>query len=203
VKTGVLSSTTAYLVTDALMDVVNRGTAARVRQMGYRGAVAGKTGTSRDAWFVGYTPNLLVVVWVGNDDNEDLRMTGGEAAVPIWTDFLKRISQLRPDLVAGKFEAPAGMEMVRLCATSGGLADEYCAKQQSMLLPQSMIPPPCNEHLPPQQPFGEDTMNAFFTEGQRLDEPVQLPTPVKAIQAQVPDAVRAELERMNWTIPDK
>lgn len=203
VKAGVLSPATAYLVTDALMDVVNRGTAARVRQMGYRGPVAGKTGTSRDAWFVGYTPNLLVVVWVGRDDNEDLRMTGGEAAVPIWTDFIQRIAQLRPDFVAGKFESPAGMEMMKLCATSGGLANEYCIQQRSMLLPQSMIPPPCSEHLPPQQPFEDDTVNALFLEGQRLAEPMQLPPSVNPIKAQLPDSVKAELERLNWAIPDQ
>ena len=71
-KVCVLQSSLAYMVTNTLADVVNRGTAARIRSLGYRGPAAGKTGTSRNAWFVGYTPNLLVVVWVGNDDNSDL-----------------------------------------------------------------------------------------------------------------------------------
>ncbi len=87
-------------MTHTLADIVNRGTAARIRSLGYHGPAAGKTGTSRDAWFVGYTPNLLVIVRVGNDDNSDLGLTGGEAAVPIWADFITRALQLRPDLAA-------------------------------------------------------------------------------------------------------
>lgn len=203
IKTGVLSPTAAYLVTDALADVVQRGTGARVRQMGYRGAVAGKTGTSRDAWFVGYTPNLLVVVWVGKDNHDDLRLTGGEAAVPIWTDFMKRVLQLRPDLVAGKFEPPVGMEIMKLCATSGGLATEYCERQQKMLLPQSMMPPPCNEHQAPLPTLDADTLDFSFLEGQRAQEPVYTATPMSSPTEPSPDSVKAELERMNWIIRDK
>ncbi len=206
VKTGVMSPTAAYLVTDALADVVNRGTATRVRRMGYRGAVAGKTGTSRDAWFVGYTPNLLVVVWVGNDNNEDLRMTGGEAAVPIWTDFIKRILPLRPDLLAGKFAPPAGMEVAKLCATSGGLVNEYCYKQQNMLLPQGMMPPPCNEHqapLPAVDTDEADPTDVFFSENRQATDPVYTSIPVNAAKEALPESVRGELERMNWMIRDK
>ncbi len=203
VKTGVISPTAAYLVTDALADVVQRGTAARVRRMGYRGAAAGKTGTSRDAWFVGYTPNLLVVVWVGNDNHNDLRMTGGEAAVPIWTDFIKRTMQLRPDLVAGKFESPVGMEKVKICATSGGLANDYCDRQQNMLLPPSMTPPPCNEHQAPLPALSVDTTDYSYLEGQPVPEPVYTSTPMSAPTEPLSDSIKAQLERMNWIIRDK
>src|SRR4029079_12798014 len=106
-KTTVLSPSINYLITDALADVVNRGTAGRIRQMGYRGPAAGKTGTSRDAWFAGYTPNLLVVVWIGFDDYRDLGLTGGESAAPIWADFINRALSLRPDLQAAGFTKPA------------------------------------------------------------------------------------------------
>ncbi len=203
VKTGILSATSAYLVTDALSDVVQRGTGARVRQMGYRGVVAGKTGTSRDAWFVGYTPNLLVVVWVGNDNNDDLRLTGGEAAVPIWTDYLKRVLQLRPDLVAGQFEPPVAMEMMKLCAASGGEANEYCPRQQKMLLPQSMLPPPCNEHQAPLPTLIADTADFSFLENYHAPDPSYSSTPVSVTTEPSPDSVRTELERMNWIIRDK
>ncbi|HYE73727.1 MAG TPA: PBP1A family penicillin-binding protein, partial [Blastocatellia bacterium] len=133
-KVGLLPPSTAYLVTDALGDVVNRGTAARVRALGYKGPAAGKTGTSRDAWFVGYTPKLLVAVWVGYDDNRDLGLTGGEAAVPIWTDFIKAAMAVRPDLRADKFKEPGGLQTVEICAENGMAANEYCPHRQKMLL---------------------------------------------------------------------
>jgi penicillin-binding protein 1B len=149
VKTTVLSPSINYLITDALADVVNRGTAARIRQMGYRGPAAGKTGTSRDAWFVGYTPKLLVVVWVGYDDNSDLKLTGGEAAVPIWTDFIKRAMELRPDLAAKQFIQPGGMVTAEICSETGALANDYCPHRLRMLLAAYMAPNECSQHLAP------------------------------------------------------
>lgn len=148
-KAGVLAASTAYLVTDALADVVNRGTAARIRQMGYRGPAAGKTGTSRDAWFIGYTPKLLVVVWVGFDDNEDLGMTGGEAAVPIWVDFIKAALELRPDLAAKQFSRPSGLEEMEIDPDTGLLANEFCPHKQRMLLANYLAPGDCYQHQAP------------------------------------------------------
>jgi penicillin-binding protein 1B len=148
-KVGVLSESMAYLVTDALADVVNRGTASRVRALGYRGPAAGKTGTSRDAWFVGYTPRLLVAVWVGYDDHKDLGLLGGEAAVPIWADFVKRALELRPDLNAAKFRQPSGLETVDVCAENGLLAGEYCAQKQRLLLAAYLLPSFCYTHYEP------------------------------------------------------
>jgi len=145
-KAMVLTPSVAYLVTDTLSDVVNRGTAARVRPLGYRGPAAGKTGTSRDAWFVGYTPNLLVVVWVGHDDNHDLGLTGGQAAVPIWTDFVKRALELRPDLAADRFQVPSGLETIEIDSDSGMLATEFCPHRQRILVAYSLIPPECIAH---------------------------------------------------------
>jgi penicillin-binding protein 1B len=109
-ETGVLHPSAAYVVTETLAEAVDRGTATIVRSMGYRGPAAGKTGSSHDAWFAGYTPKLLVVVWVGFDDYHNLGMVGGHAAAPIWTDFIKRALALRPDLRAEKFTPPAGAE---------------------------------------------------------------------------------------------
>ncbi|HEX4950729.1 MAG TPA: PBP1A family penicillin-binding protein [Blastocatellia bacterium] len=203
VRTGVLSSTVAYLVTDALADVVNRGTATRIRQMGYRGAVAGKTGTSRDAWFVGYTPQLVIVVWVGNDDHEDLRLTGGEAAVPIWTDFIKRVAQLRPDLVGGKFESPVSTEVVKLCATSGGVANEYCGHQQRLSLPASMIPPDCHEHQAPVLLFHDEATDSYVPGTHTAQTLVNAPKPVALAVKPLPETVRMELEKMNWIIREQ
>ena len=74
----------AYLVTNLLEDVINRGTGTVVRARGFRAPAAGKTGTSRDGWFVGYTTNLLCVAWVGFDDNRELGLSGAASAAPIW-----------------------------------------------------------------------------------------------------------------------
>lgn len=148
-KNRVMASTTAYLVTDALADVINRGTGARIRQLGLRGPMAGKTGSSRDAWFAGYTPNLLVVVWVGFDDYQDLGLTGGEAAAPIWADFIKRALVIRPDLVASRFKQPEGLETVEIDPDTGTIAGEYCPRRQRVLIEQYTRPNNCFEHVTP------------------------------------------------------
>ena len=75
-----------------LRSTINEGTAASVRTQGFAADAAGKTGTSndkRDAWFAGYTPDLLCVVWVGYDDNTPINLTGASAALPIWIEFMK------------------------------------------------------------------------------------------------------------------
>jgi penicillin-binding protein 1B len=113
-KTFVLQPSAAYVVTETLAEAVNRGTGTRVRGLGYSGPAAGKTGSSHDAWFAGYTPKLLAVVWVGFDDYHNLGMVGGEAAAPIWTDFIKRALALRPDLRAETFTPPAGAEKMEI-----------------------------------------------------------------------------------------
>ena len=89
--TGVhaFSPQVAYLMTSMMQSVVEQGTAARLRGYGLASAVAGKTGTSNDGWFVGYTPNLVCAVWVGFDDNTDIRMKASETALPLWADFVK------------------------------------------------------------------------------------------------------------------
>ena len=83
-KNEVLRPDVAYVMTSFMKDVVNRGTAAKVRARGLKGTLAGKTGTSRDGWFAGYTPNLVCAVWVGFDDGSQLGLTGANSALPIW-----------------------------------------------------------------------------------------------------------------------
>ncbi len=117
----VISPQVAYVMTSMMQDVLNRGTGARVRQMGFKAVAAGKTGSSRDGWFAGYTPNLVCAVYVGFDDNSDLRMTGGEAAAPIWADFMTRALALRPDL-GGDFEDPGGLITLDIDPATGMLA---------------------------------------------------------------------------------
>ena len=84
-------------MTSLLEGVIQSGTGAAVRGLGVSGAVAGKTGTTndgRDAWFVGYTPRLLTVVWIGFDGGDAHGLSGAEAALPMWADFMSRRSRL-------------------------------------------------------------------------------------------------------------
>src|SRR5258708_24000959 len=94
---------TAYEITNMLAAVIERGTARKARG-GVKGvSIAGKTGTSRDGWFVGYTPNLVCAVWIGFDDNKQLGLTGAEAALPVWLEFMKAAIDLRPELCGKSF----------------------------------------------------------------------------------------------------
>jgi penicillin-binding protein 1B len=113
-------------MTNLMEDVIARGTGRAVRARGIKGAVAGKTGTSRDGWFVGYTPNLVCVVWVGFDDNSQLGLTGADSALPIWAEFMKQALAYRPDLGGERFEAPAGISKATVCSVSGARPGGYC-----------------------------------------------------------------------------
>ncbi len=91
---------TAFIVANMMRSVLNEGTAASARGQGFVWDGAGKTGTTnelRDAWFAGYTPELLTVVWVGFDDNTALGLSGAQAALPIWTIFMTRALAGRPN----------------------------------------------------------------------------------------------------------
>ena len=108
----------AYLITYLMEGVINRGTGAGVRARGFRLPAAGKTGTTRDGWFVGYTKNLLVVTWVGFDDNRDLGIEGSHSALPIWTDFMLKAYALYPPKERMDFTLPSGIEFVDIDAES-------------------------------------------------------------------------------------
>ncbi len=117
---------TTFLVTNMLRSVLNEGTAASARGNGFTLDGAGKTGTTndlRDAWFVGFTPELLTVVWVGLDDNQALGLSGAQAALPIWTQFMARA-------LAGHanqpFDVPAGIVFVDIDKDTGKLATPAC-----------------------------------------------------------------------------
>ncbi|HJQ25207.1 MAG TPA: PBP1A family penicillin-binding protein [Blastocatellia bacterium] len=121
----------AWLTTSILQDVLNRGTAARARAMGFKGFAAGKTGTSRDGWFAGYTPNLVCVVWVGFDDNSELGLEGAKSALPIWTAFMKQALALRPELGGDSFPKPDDIVSEEIDPTTGKLATEQCPQKRT------------------------------------------------------------------------
>jgi penicillin-binding protein 1B len=107
----VLSPQVAYLMTNIMEGVIQHGTAVGVRSRGFDLPAAGKTGTSRDGWFAGYTKDYIVIAWVGFDDNTDLNMEGAHSALPIWTDFMKKAQELYPprDIEAMFFVSPEGV----------------------------------------------------------------------------------------------
>jgi penicillin-binding protein 1B len=116
-----------YLVTSALQGVVDRGTGAPLRALGFRGDIAGKTGTSsdyRDAWFIGYTPEIVIAVWVGFDDGASVKVTGATAALPIFADVLE---MARGKAEAEEFTVPTGVEMVDVDPSSGKRAGLGCS----------------------------------------------------------------------------
>jgi len=118
----------AYITTSVMEDVINHGTGYPVRALGFDAPAAGKTGTSRDGWFAGYTSNLLCVVWVGFDDNRDLGLAGGQAAAPIWGEFMKRAVTLPKYRNTQDFQPPPGVTEVTIDPQSGQLAMPTCPK---------------------------------------------------------------------------
>jgi penicillin-binding protein 1B len=141
------------MITDVLSDVIKRGTARRAKADFSNVAIAGKTGTSRDGWFVGYTPNLVCVVWVGFDDNEQLGMTGAESALPAWVDFMKEALAIRPSLGGASFPKPPGIVTVKVDPESGELAGPGCPSSQTVSVDYRFAPGiECYMHLPQTDP---------------------------------------------------
>ena len=120
-KNEVLRPEIAYVMTSFMKDVVNRGTGAPIRARGFKFNVAGKTGTSRDGWFAGYTPDLVCVVWVGFDDGSQLGLTGANSALPIWADFMNAALTMHPEWV-GDWQMPEGVQQADIDPTTGDIA---------------------------------------------------------------------------------
>jgi penicillin-binding protein 1B len=129
----VLTPNIAFLMNNLLKGVLDRGTAAQARQWGFTRPAAGKTGTTndyKDAWFVGYTPDLLAVVWVGFDNQSKLGLSGAQAALPIWTEFMKNATAnmlvtdfVPPPVAKSESEEPAKDK----CAPLDGSNAESCS----------------------------------------------------------------------------
>jgi penicillin-binding protein 1B len=107
--------------------VINNGLGySAVRVRGFTPPAAGKTGTSHDGWFAGYTSNLLCIVWVGFDDYSDLRLSGAQTAAPIWTEFMKKASTLPQRSDMREFAQPTGVVDVQLDKATNRLATPTC-----------------------------------------------------------------------------
>ncbi len=136
----VLKPATAYMLTDMLSAVIDHGTARAARGAFKGTAVAGKTGTSRDGWFAGYTPNLVCVVWVGFDDGGELDLTGADAALPAWTEFVGRAVEMRPELGGAEFARPASVTLVDIDPETGLVASPSCPLRERVALAPAFVP---------------------------------------------------------------
>jgi len=122
----VMDPRAAFLTTSLMEGVMNFGYGYEVRKRGFMEPAAGKTGTSHDAWFAGYTSNLICIVWVGNDDYTDVKLAGALAAAPIWAEFMKRAVLLPQYSDTHEFVPPDGVHVVRLDKTTNLLANDSC-----------------------------------------------------------------------------
>jgi penicillin-binding protein 1B len=138
---------TTFLVTNMMRSVLNEGTGASARGAGFTQDAAGKSGTTndlRDAWFVGFTPELLTVVWVGLDDNQPLGLSGTQASLPIWTNFMTRALAGRD---SPAFQPPDGVTFVEIDRDTGLLAGPTCPRVFSEAFISGTEPrEPCHLH---------------------------------------------------------
>jgi penicillin-binding protein 1B len=141
-----LDERVAYLVTNLMEDVVNRGTAAGVRTRGFTAPAAGKTGTSHDGWFAGFTSNLLCVVWVGFDDNRELGYSGANTAAPIWAEFMKRAVSAPGYRNTESFLPPEGIRVAQIDPDTLELATPACPKTSTEVFLEGSEPGPCSRH---------------------------------------------------------
>jgi penicillin-binding protein 1B len=122
------------------------GTGAGVRNMGFISPAAGKTGTSHDAWFAGFTSSLLCIVWVGNDDYTSIDIEGAHAAAPIWAEFMKKAVLLPQYSDTNEFTPPDGVQIVSIDKTTNLLADGACPDDYSAAFLDGTAPTDTCDH---------------------------------------------------------
>ncbi|MBI4444588.1 MAG: PBP1A family penicillin-binding protein [Acidobacteria bacterium] len=156
VPQSVIHPETAFLITSALQSVVNEGTGAGVRGMGFYLPAAGKTGSSDDSWFVGYTPDLLCAVWVGRDELKPVYLGGAQAALPIWVHFMIRAQQLGR-LSGRDFQMPPNIVAVAIDPDTNLLAWHNCERVRTEYYIRGTQPTAyCNEEFEDAEEFSTD-----------------------------------------------
>ncbi|HEY0427687.1 MAG TPA: PBP1A family penicillin-binding protein [Pyrinomonadaceae bacterium] len=159
-KKSVLRPDVAYIMDDIMKDVINRGTAAEAKAWGFTNsngkAYAGKTGTSRDGWFAGFTPELVCVVYVGFDDGDDLGMKGADSAMPIWADFMREALDMHPEW-NGDWEMPASVRKAEIDTRNGKLIRELSnTEADSVKAQQEAIKKNTNSNVNTEPPENKD-----------------------------------------------
>lgn len=177
----VAPASVCYVMNDVLKDVFNFGTAARARSLGFEHEYAGKTGTTsnyRDAWFIGYSPRILSLVWIGFDDGHSVRLAGGDACIPIWTRHMNRIDGLIADV---DWKRPEDVTEREIDPQSGMLATPYCPRSRTEVYvagtePESVCPLHAGSGEP--SPFWPDPDDVF--EDEHRDAPTQAPADIQS-----------------------
>jgi penicillin-binding protein 1B len=143
----VLDPRVAFMMVNMMEEVLRSGTGAGVRARGFTLPAAGKTGTSHDGWFVGFTSHLICAVWVGFDDNRELTLEGARSALPIWTEFMKRAHTFREYRNPRPFPAPEGIVTVDIDPETGQLASGMCPRTRGEVFLAGTQPvEPCITH---------------------------------------------------------
>jgi len=138
----------AYLTTNMMENVIDHGTGASVRARGFVAPAAGKTGSSHDAWFAGFTSNLLCIIWVGNDDYTNVVIEGPHLAAPLWAEFMKKAVQLPQYSDTKPFTPPEGVQMVSIDKATNLLADAACPEDYEAAFLDGTAPTDTCDHPP-------------------------------------------------------
>jgi penicillin-binding protein 1B len=162
-KNEVVRPEVAYIMTDMMKDVVTRGTAAKLGARGFKNVsgktgFAGKTGTSRDGWFAGYTPSIVCAVWVGFDDGSQLGLKGADSALPIWADFMSAALEAHPEW-NGDWQMPEGVRVEEIDTATGKLATAESTSTRKELFIMGTVPNADSEttdEIPPEGSEGID-----------------------------------------------
>jgi penicillin-binding protein 1A len=200
----VLNPGTAYLITDALREALQRGTGTAVRQAGFQGPAAGKTGTTNDgadAWFVGYNPEVVATVWIGFDRTQPIvpKATGGRLAAPVWARILQRYYRGRPwprpwaqpeGVIAAAVDPATGLALAPGCLPLTGTP--YREIFISSMVPQQSCP--TRGDLPPLEP-------PFDLESGMDEEVVEVPMDLEPPPVPPPPQVEAEEEAAEEPTP--
>ena len=137
----VMDTRAAYLTQSLLQGVMDFGYGYEVRKRGFTAPAAGKTGTSHDAWFAAYSSNLICIVWVGNDDYTDVKLSGALAAAPIWAEFMNRAIRLPQYSDMHAFTKPEGVTDVLIDKASNLPADSSCPSDYTAAFLDGTVPP--------------------------------------------------------------
>lgn len=157
----VLDPRVAFLMVDMLQEVMRSGTAAGVRSLGFKLPAAGKTGTSHDGWFAGFTSELLCIVWVGFDDYHELNLEGAHSALPIWAQFMKEAALIKTYRDVKPFVPPAGVVRATVDPVTGMLAADYCPwKDTEYFIDGTQPSQSCTRHEEPELPASLSTAGA-------------------------------------------
>jgi penicillin-binding protein 1B len=175
----VLDPRAAFLTQGLLQFTMSYGTASAVRGHGFSAPGAGKTGTSHDAWFAGYSSNLLCIIWVGNDDYTDISsglshsLQGADTAAPIWAEFMNRAIKLPQYSDMHGFSAPDGVEQVRIDKNTWLPADDSCPEDYNLAFLSGTVPSSTCSHMGGEAP--QNIFQKIFGGGEKQPAPATPP----------------------------